>query len=253
MADIAAGAAAVAASGAKFLSWNVTDAVPQIATNSLDPALVELMAGPKKATALVRGLRKHYSHIREQFPEQFRDVAAVWREQRAWWVKYVEPGGRKALTAWNEDVLKGHPSGPLYLKGHAPRQRRSADVRRREGAARTCLTSHAVRPATFAELKAAANASGQTISVTAGDAFRSGLGRFLRSKAGRTPRGRSVRGKRISLYVPDKVAENANRACETTGRKMSALIAEVLETEFEHRRKPQEGGRRRGQGGPRES
>lgn len=235
MAEVAAGTAASAACRAKFLSWNVTHAVPQIVRNALDPALVELIVGPK--TSLLGVLRKQYTHMREQFPKDFRDVAAVWREQRAWWVQFVEPSGQKPLTAWNDDVLKRHPSGPLHLKGHAPRRRRPADERCREGAASICLTSHAVPPATFSELNAAANATRRTISVTAGNVFRSGLGRYLRSKAVRTRATRSVRGKRICLYVPDKVAERATRACKTTRRSMSALVAAVLHAEFERRRK----------------
>ena len=117
---------------------------------------------------------------------------------------------------------------PVPLRPPAPRRRRTAEQRRREGPADSSLETHALPPEAAAALAAQARAAGLTVSVTAARALQTGLSRWQRSAAARRRPARSVRGTRLVLYVPAKVAARAKRAAAATGRTTSALVAAAL-------------------------
>lgn len=92
--------------------------------NALDPALLEVILGPKRCRRLVQQLRKVYARVQKDFPEQFTEVVSYWDVPREWWLQFVQrPAGAQAITKWG--AFDPYPGGALYPREGPPRRRRA--------------------------------------------------------------------------------------------------------------------------------
>ena len=90
MRAVADGPARLRRLGGPFAQWSVPAAVPQIVMNALDPLLIETVLGPDEARRWLPLLREHYGRVKYSYPGEFANVEVSWKDQRAWWMQFVE-------------------------------------------------------------------------------------------------------------------------------------------------------------------
>ena len=119
MTAVATGQPACVELARQFAGWPLSEAVPQVVMNAIDPLLLETVLGPDESLRWLPLLREHYRQVKQYYHAEFAEVEKSWLLQREWWMQFTAPpddeqaGAAGGGAASPPDIVEAGVAGPV--------------------------------------------------------------------------------------------------------------------------------------------
>ena len=81
-----------------FANFSVSEMVPHLVMQAVDPELFQVVVGHQEAERWMPTVESAYQLLRQDFSGVFIDVDRNWKAQRKWWRRFVRKGADGQLT-----------------------------------------------------------------------------------------------------------------------------------------------------------